>query len=103
MKFIARLRDTKGTQACDYILGDFIVNNVRKTLYHCISSFSGNLDEENSLLHLIKVEYANLAEAFHLSSEAVDDLPRVASKLLNLYRTGRLGHYSLDSVPSKHW
>ncbi|CAH9112859.1 unnamed protein product [Cuscuta epithymum] len=82
---------------------DFIVNNVRKTLYHCISSFSGNLDEENSLLHLIEVEYANLAEAFHLSSEAVDDLPMVASKLLNLYRTGRLGHYSVDSVPSKHW
>nr|GMD59450.1 DAR GTPase 2, mitochondrial [Ipomoea batatas] len=78
---------------------DFIVNNVRKTLFDAISSFNGNLDDEESLLQLIKAEFADLRKAFYLPSESEDDVHKVAAKLLNLYRTGRLGHYTLDPIP----
>ncbi|VFQ75843.1 unnamed protein product [Cuscuta campestris] len=97
--------DSKKTQRTRQYLTDhtqdFIVNNVRKTLFDAIASFNGDLGDEESLLQLIKVEFANLGEAFYLPSESRADLHKISAKILNLYRTGRLGHYPLDLVPNK--
>lgn len=79
---------------------DFIVNGVRKTLFETISSFNGNVDDERELARLVDAEISALQEAFHVPDNlGVDAHDKVASKLLNLYRTGRLGNYTLDCIP----
>ncbi|XP_060174112.1 DAR GTPase 2, mitochondrial isoform X2 [Lycium barbarum] len=81
---------------------DFTVNKVRRTLFETVSSFNGNLQDEEIMLQLIKAEFAVLGDAFNLPSDSDDYVRKVAAKLLNLYRTGRLGHYTLDLAPSNH-
>ncbi|XP_057777459.1 DAR GTPase 2, mitochondrial-like [Salvia miltiorrhiza] len=76
---------------------DFIVNNVRRTLFDSVSSFGGCTED---LARLIQGEFEVLQKVFHLPLETKEcNYSRVAIKLLNLYRTGRLGHYTLDHVP----
>ena len=49
---------------------------------------------------LIARQFTALQEAFHVSDECGEDAHfKVAGKLLNLFRTGRLGHYILDHRP----
>ncbi|KAM3263014.1 hypothetical protein P3L10_000008 [Capsicum annuum] len=79
---------------------DFIVNKVRRMLYEAVSSFNGDLEDEETMSRLIKAEFAVLRDAFNLPPESDDCVRKVAAKLLNLYRTGRLGHYTLDLAPS---
>lgn len=81
---------------------DFIVNRVRRTLFKAVSSFNGNLRDEETMSQLIKAEFAVLRDAFNLPPDSDDCVRKVAAKLLNLYRTGRLGHYTLDFVPSNN-
>ncbi|XP_058104249.1 DAR GTPase 2, mitochondrial [Magnolia sinica] len=79
---------------------DFIVRDVRQALFKTISSFNGNLETEKEMMGLIEAQFAVLHEAFRVLPESGEDgCRRVATKLLNLYRTGRLGHYTLDPVP----
>ncbi|XP_073038732.1 DAR GTPase 2, mitochondrial isoform X1 [Primulina eburnea] len=82
---------------------DFIVNNVRRTLFEAISSFKGDLENRKDMARLMEEEFKLLLKVFHLplESEEETNCKRVATKLLNLFRTGRLGHYTLDSIPSK--
>ncbi|KAH0733781.1 hypothetical protein KY285_009488 [Solanum tuberosum] len=70
---------------------DFIVNKVRRTLFEAVSSFNGNLRDEEIMSRLIKAEFAVLRDAFNLPPDSDDYVRKVAAKLLNLYRTGRLG------------
>ncbi|KAK6143062.1 hypothetical protein DH2020_023410 [Rehmannia glutinosa] len=77
---------------------DFIVNNVRRSLFDAVSSFAGCIENGENLARLIEEEFEVLLKVFHLPLES--NYCRVATKLLNLYRTGRLGHYTLDPVPS---
>lgn len=51
---------------------------------------------------LIKTEFAVLRDAFNLPPDSDDYVHKVAAKLLNLYRTGRLGHYTLDLAPNNN-
>uniref|UniRef100_A0A2P2KIU4 Mitochondrial ribosome-associated GTPase 1 isoform X1 n=1 Tax=Rhizophora mucronata TaxID=61149 RepID=A0A2P2KIU4_RHIMU len=74
---------------------DFIVNDVRRALSLAISSFDGNLQNEKDLEKLIEMQFTSLREAFRLCADN-DAQNKVCAKLLNLYRTGRLGHYTLD-------
>lgn len=77
------------------------MNDVRQTLFEKISSFDGSMNDESDLSKLIEEEIIALMEAFRISTDLNEDVRyKVAAKLLNLYRTGRLGHYTLDSVPS---
>ncbi|KAI9181666.1 hypothetical protein LWI28_017314 [Acer negundo] len=81
---------------------DFMVQKVRQTLYEVISGFDGNLEDENNLERLIEVQLTALREVFQVAVDLGEDgESKVASKLLNLYRTGRLGHYTLDSITNK--
>ncbi|KAH6767565.1 P-loop containing nucleoside triphosphate hydrolases superfamily protein [Perilla frutescens var. hirtella] len=81
---------------------DFIVNNVRGTLFDLVSSFAGHVQDGEDPARLIHEEFEVLQKVFHLLPLEVKEsnYSRVATKLLNLYRTGRLGHYTLDHVPS---
>ncbi|KAM0854329.1 hypothetical protein ACQ4PT_050486 [Festuca glaucescens] len=79
---------------------DFIVRAVRQALFETIATFQGDLGNEDDLRRLIEIQLTSLRNAFRLSAESSDVMSkRVAIKLLNLYRTGRLGHYTLDHVP----
>lgn len=80
-------------------LQDFIVYDVRRVLYQTISAFDGNLEDDISMGNLIETQFAALRTVLRVPEEASEftDL-RVASKILNLYRTGRLGHYTLEHV-----
>ncbi|KAL0410849.1 UNVERIFIED_CONTAM: DAR GTPase 2, mitochondrial [Sesamum latifolium] len=80
---------------------DFIVNNVRRSLFDTVSSFTGCIENGKDLARLIEQEFEVLVKVFHLPLESEESsYCRAAAKLLNLYRTGRLGHYTLDSLPS---
>ncbi|KAF5192980.1 Dar gtpase 2 protein, partial [Thalictrum thalictroides] len=79
---------------------DFVVRDVRRTLLQTVLSFKGNLGDVNELVRLIDSQLVALRDAFRVPLESGEDgCQRVATKLLNLYRTGRLGHYTLDTVP----
>ncbi|KAG2651346.1 DAR GTPase 2, mitochondrial [Panicum virgatum] len=79
---------------------DFIVKAVRQVLLETISSFKGDLGKEDELRRLVDCQFVSLQEAFKVSTESSEDVGKsIALKLLNLYRTGRLGHYTLDHVP----
>ncbi|URD79882.1 50S ribosome-binding GTPase [Musa troglodytarum] len=81
---------------------DFIVKDVRQTLFKIISSFEGHLEKENDMEKIIESQFIALQEALKVSSESSEDRYKaVAVKLLNLYRTGRLGCYTLDLVSSE--
>ncbi|KAL9455397.1 hypothetical protein AB3S75_010758 [Citrus x aurantiifolia] len=81
---------------------DFMVQKVRKSLYEIMSCFNRNLDHEKDLVKLIEAEFKALREAFQIPMDSGEDADsKVASKLLNLYRTGRLGHYTLDHLPKR--
>ncbi|VAH05535.1 DAR GTPase 2, mitochondrial-like [Triticum urartu] len=78
---------------------DFIVRAVRQALSETIASFQGDLGNENDLRRLVEIQFTHLQKAFRISAETIEDRNKlVAVKLLNLYRTGRLGHYTLDHV-----
>lgn len=51
-------------------------------------------------MSLIQAEFVVLRKTFNLPAGSEEDTDhKVAVKLLNLFRTGRLGHYILDSIP----
>ncbi|CAL5057919.1 unnamed protein product [Urochloa decumbens] len=79
---------------------DFVVKAVREMLFETISSFKGDLGKEDEFRRLIDCQFVSLQKAFKVSTESSEDMGKLtALKLLNLYRTGRLGHYTLDHVP----
>ncbi|KAK9714276.1 hypothetical protein RND81_06G083500 [Saponaria officinalis] len=78
---------------------DSVVLSVRRRLAEAISSFKGNIHEDDDMVRLIEEELFSLRKAFNLCKEPDEDIDhKVAVKLLNLFRTGRLGHYMLDSL-----
>ncbi|KAF8728173.1 hypothetical protein HU200_018758 [Digitaria exilis] len=78
---------------------DFIVKAVRQVLFETISSSKGYLEKEDEFRRLIDRQFVSLREAFKVPTQSSEDICKpVALKLLNLYRTGRLGHYTLDHI-----
>lgn len=79
---------------------DFVVHDIRRILFETVSSFDGNVEDEKDLGRLIETQFTALREAFRIPVEFHEEAQnKVAAKLLNLYRTGRLGHYTLDPIP----
>lgn len=73
---------------------------VRQVLFETVSCFNGDLGQVDELRRLIGHQLVNLQEVFKVSTESSEDMCKlIATKLLNLYRTGRLGHYTLEHVP----
>ncbi|KAF5823147.1 putative GTP binding domain, P-loop containing nucleoside triphosphate hydrolase [Helianthus annuus] len=83
---------------------DLVVQAVRRALFEEISAFDGNLEDENDMVQLIEAQFTTLRKVFNVNSDSFDTANNiVASKLVNLYRTGRLGHYTLDSLPRTNY
>ncbi|XWS65727.1 hypothetical protein CRYUN_Cryun05aG0138500 [Craigia yunnanensis] len=79
---------------------DLIVHDVRGAIFNIMSSFDGNLEWEDDMIKLIEAQFVAFREAFRVPEELDENAyDKVAVKLLNLYRTGRLGHYTLDPLP----
>uniref|UniRef100_A0ACD5U4W8 Uncharacterized protein n=1 Tax=Avena sativa TaxID=4498 RepID=A0ACD5U4W8_AVESA len=94
-----RSHHTKRQYSSDHTQ-DFIVRGVRQALFETIATFQGDLGNEDDLRRLVEIQLTSLQNAFRLSAESSEVISkRVATKLLNIYRTGRLGHYTLDRVP----
>ncbi|KAI3697285.1 hypothetical protein L6452_30190 [Arctium lappa] len=83
---------------------DIVVQAVRRALFDEISAFKGNMVDEKDMVQLIEAQFTTvLRKAFNVTSNPCGDATgMVAAKLINLYRTGRLGHYTLDSLPRSH-
>lgn len=74
------------------------MKDVRRTLAKKRHSFNGDLEKEDELQELIESQLVALQKPFGLHCGSVGDRNRaIASKLLDLYWTGRLGHYTLDT------
>ncbi|TVU31594.1 hypothetical protein EJB05_23286, partial [Eragrostis curvula] len=92
--------NTKKRQYVSDHTQDFIVKAVRKVLFESVSFCKEDLGKGDEFRRLIESQIMSLREIFKISTEPSDDMHKpVALKLLNLYRTGRLGHYTLDHVP----
>ncbi|GMI89199.1 hypothetical protein like AT4G10650 [Hibiscus trionum] len=78
---------------------DLTVHDVRGAIFDIISTFNGNLELEDDMIKLIEAQLVALRSAFHVPEEGENVESKVGVKLLDLYRTGRLGHYTLDPLP----
>ncbi|KAI3683322.1 hypothetical protein L1987_83825 [Smallanthus sonchifolius] len=78
---------------------DLVVRAVRRALFKEISAFKGNLEDENDMVQLIEAQLTTLRKVFNVNSDSFESANSiVATKLINLCRTGRLGHFTLDSL-----
>ncbi|XP_028800838.1 DAR GTPase 2, mitochondrial [Neltuma alba] len=79
---------------------DHVVRGVRRTLFETISAYEGNTNDEEEMEALISLQFGALQKAFQVSAECPEEANvKVGKKLLDLFRTGRLGHYTLDLLP----
>ena len=78
------------------------MHDVRRALFDVISSFDGNVECEDDMSKLIEAEFVASRKAFHVHEEKDQNFhDKVAVKLLNLFRIGRIGHYTIDQLPVK--
>jgi hypothetical protein len=84
---------------CCFCAG-FCCESCTPNFFESISSFKMDPGKQDEIRSLIDCQIVSLQEAFKVSTESSEDkLKSVALKLLNLYRTGRLGRYTLDHIP----
>ncbi|CAH1441015.1 unnamed protein product [Lactuca virosa] len=92
--------DKKENQIINDHTQDCVVQCVRGALFQEIASFKGKMKDEKDMVQLIEAQFTTLRKAFNVSLDSFEDANSiVATKLINLYRTGRLGHYTLDTLP----
>lgn len=78
-----------------------LVTEVQRALYITHAEFDGNLEEENDLESLIDIQFTALQKAFRIPHKAGDEArTMVSKKLLTLFRIGKLGPFTLDTVPN---
>ncbi|KAB2069453.1 hypothetical protein ES319_A08G097100v1 [Gossypium barbadense] len=80
---------------------DLIVNDVRGTIFDTISCFDGDIELEEDMIKLMEAELVALRDAFRVPQGLGEYVYNrvVGVKLLDLYRSGRLGQYTLDTLP----
>ncbi|KAK9138732.1 hypothetical protein Sjap_009326 [Stephania japonica] len=78
-----------------------LVLEVQRALYVTLSEFDGNLEDENDLECLIEKQFMALQKAFKIPSHRDCNEARtiISKKFLTLFRTGKLGPFTLDDVP----
>nr|XP_043611318.1 DAR GTPase 2, mitochondrial [Erigeron canadensis] len=92
--------DKRDNQVMNDHTQDFVVEAVRRALFLNGSAFKGKIEDEKDMEELIETQFSTMRKVFNLTSDSCRDADSiVAAKLINLYRTGRLGHYTLDSLP----
>ncbi|TYH05742.1 hypothetical protein ES288_A08G106000v1 [Gossypium darwinii] len=83
------------------LMQDLIVNDVRGTIFDTISCFDGDIELEEDMIKLMEAELVALRDAFRVPQGLGEYVYNrvVGVKLLDLYRSGRLGQYTLDTLP----
>lgn len=80
-----------------------VEENVRKSIAQSCMKFDGNLEQEEDMESLVDEQMHMLRRVFKVPVELGDDgWIRVSKQLLKLYRTGRLGRFTLDLVSKVH-
>ncbi|KAH7430023.1 hypothetical protein KP509_09G078800 [Ceratopteris richardii] len=93
-----RLSNPKPERVSDHNK-DSVILLVRETLLNTFSSFSGDLEDENDMESLVEIQMHELRKVLKVSIELGDKGWEILGrKILNLYRIGRLGNYSLDAL-----
>ncbi|KAL2641897.1 hypothetical protein R1flu_009484 [Riccia fluitans] len=78
------------------------LSGVRDLLASSCLKFDGSLENIEDMESLVDVQMGLLRKFFHVPVELGDaGLERVSKHLLDLYRRGKLGQYTLDIVPGK--
>ncbi|KAJ7297321.1 hypothetical protein O6H91_17G062800 [Diphasiastrum complanatum] len=73
---------------------------VRGVIASTLLDFVGNVEDEHDMEVLVDTQMKELRKLFQIPEEAGDTgWTKVSSKLLNLYRIGKLGAYTWDIVP----
>lgn len=81
---------------------DSFVLSVRETLHKTLTDFQGNLEDDGDMEALVEIQMHELRKVLKVPMDLGDvGWIQVAKKLLNLYRIGRLGHYTLDILPEE--
>eukprot|EP00249_Psilotum_nudum_P006328 c19641_g1_i1 orf=379-1533(-) len=81
---------------------DHFVLAVREALASTLSEFDGCLEDEGDMECLVDKQMTELRKVLKVPMDLGDaGWTTVAKKLLNLYRVGRLGQYTLDAVPEE--
>ncbi|KAL3678093.1 hypothetical protein R1sor_021049 [Riccia sorocarpa] len=79
------------------------LSGVRDLLASACIKFDGSLENNEDMESLVDVQMNHLRKFFHVPVELGDaGLERVSKHLLDLYRRGQLGQYTLDVVPGKN-
>ncbi|XP_024399902.1 short integuments 2, mitochondrial isoform X2 [Physcomitrium patens] len=74
--------------------------NVRNVIAQTCLKFDGNLEDKDDMESLVDEQMITIRRIFKVPSEVGDDgWIRVSKQLLKLFRTGRLGRFTLDPVP----
>ncbi|KAL7204015.1 hypothetical protein ACSBR2_017141 [Camellia fascicularis] len=79
---------------------DFVVHDVRRTLFEAISSFHGNLEDGNDLLKLIEAQFAALRKALRVLEESDAEDARGICKIRNPIRFSQICFWVLMGPPS---
>lgn len=76
--------------------------NVRNVIAQTCLKFDGNLEDKDDMESLVDEQMITIRRIFKVPSEVGDDgWIRVSKQLLKLFRTGRLGRFTLDPVDRK--
>ncbi|KAL5717835.1 Short integuments 2 [Ranunculus cassubicifolius] len=78
-----------------------LVAEVQCALYVTLTEFDGDMEDENDLESLIEKQFKVLQKAFKISPNKAQEEARamLSKKFLTLFRTGKLGPFTLDDVP----
>ncbi|KAL5707032.1 Short integuments 2 [Ranunculus cassubicifolius] len=78
-----------------------LVAEVQCALYVTLTEFDGDMEDENDLEILIEKQFKVLQKAFKISPNKAQEEARamLSKKFLTLFRTGKLGPFTLDDVP----
>ncbi|XP_051143209.1 short integuments 2, mitochondrial isoform X2 [Andrographis paniculata] len=76
-----------------------IVSNVRGAIHSPLAKFEGSLEDEGELGNLIEQQFEALQKAMKIPHKESEARTMVSKKFLTLFRTGKLGPFTLDDVP----
>ncbi|KAJ1265358.1 hypothetical protein BS78_08G070600 [Paspalum vaginatum] len=94
------LRSRRRLNNSDALYIKDLTMEVQRTLCSTFLDFNGNTEEENELESLVDMQLAALRKVFRIPHKPFDETQGPTSKkLLTLFRSGKLGPFTLDDLP----
>ncbi|KAF9679622.1 hypothetical protein SADUNF_Sadunf06G0033800 [Salix dunnii] len=94
-----RPNSRKPPDVSDVVYVENLVTEVQCAIYKTLAEFNGNVEDENDLENLIEQQFEVLQKALKIPHKASEARLMVSKKFLTLFRTGKLGCFTLDDVP----